>query len=116
MAGDDRQIHRTADGLDLPIRPQPLESEDTMLTNALIVNGLVLFAVLEADLGPARKVSRFRLLRPLLLTGAIVPMFLEAIATHGTGVALDSWFVRRPGGACSRGCGAAFRGPLDVLS
>ncbi|HUA48917.1 MAG TPA: hypothetical protein VMA77_27025 [Solirubrobacteraceae bacterium] len=60
-----------------------------MLTNALIVNGLVLFAVLEADLGPARKLSRFRLLRPLLMTASIVPMFLEAIATHGTGLALE---------------------------
>jgi hypothetical protein len=60
-----------------------------MLTKALIVNALVLFAVLEADLGPARKLSRFRLLRPLLLSAAIVPMFLEAIATHGTGLALE---------------------------
>ena len=60
-----------------------------MLTKALIVNGLVLFAVLEADLGPARKVSRFRLLRPLLMTASIVPLFLEALATHGTGLALE---------------------------
>ncbi len=60
-----------------------------MLTKALIVNGLVLFAVLEADLGPARKVSRFRLLRPLLLSASIVPLFLEAVATHGTGLALE---------------------------
>jgi len=60
-----------------------------MLTNALIINGLVLFAVLEADLGPTRKLSRFRLLRPLLLSASIVPMFLEAIATHGTGLALE---------------------------
>jgi hypothetical protein len=60
-----------------------------MLTNALIVNGLVLFAVLESDLGPTRKLSRFRMLRPLLLSASIVPMFLEAIATHGTGLALE---------------------------
>ncbi len=60
-----------------------------MLTNALIVNGLVLFAVLESDLGPARKLSRFRILRPLLLSAAIVPMYLEAVATHGTGFALE---------------------------
>ena len=56
---------------------------------ALIVNALVLFAVLEADLGRARKVSRLRLLRPLLMSASIVPMFLEAIATHGTGLALE---------------------------
>jgi hypothetical protein len=60
-----------------------------MLTKALIVNALVLIAVLEADLGPARKVTRLRLLRPLLLAAAIVPMFLEALATHGTGLALE---------------------------
>ena len=60
-----------------------------MLTNALIVNGLVLFAVLESDLGPARRLSRFRLLRPLLLSASIVPMFLQAIATQGTGLALE---------------------------
>ena len=60
-----------------------------MLTKALIVNALVLFAVLEADLGRARKISRFRLLRPLLLAAAIVPLFLQAIATHGTGLALE---------------------------
>jgi hypothetical protein len=60
-----------------------------MLTTALIINGLVLFAVLESDLGPARKLSRSRLLRPLLLSASIVPMFLQAIATHGTGLALE---------------------------
>lgn len=60
-----------------------------MLTKALIINALVLFAVLEADLGPARKVGRFRLLRPLLLAASIVPLFLEAVATDGTGLALE---------------------------
>jgi hypothetical protein len=67
----------------------PSKARTEMLTNALIVNALVLFAVLEADLGAARKVSRFRLLRPLLLSAAIVPLFLEAVATHGTGLALE---------------------------
>lgn len=59
-----------------------------MLTKALIVNGLVLFAVLEADLG-SRRVTAFRLLRPLLLAAAIVPVFLESFATHGSGLALE---------------------------
>ena len=67
----------------------PVESETQMLTKALIVNALVLFAVLEADLGPARKISRIRLLRPLLMSASIVPLFLQAIATHGTGLALE---------------------------
>jgi hypothetical protein len=66
-----------------------IESEKAMLTKALIVNAVVLFAVLEADFGPARKVGAFRLLRPLLTTLAIVPLFLAAVATHGTGLALE---------------------------
>jgi hypothetical protein len=67
----------------------PSKARNTMLTNALIVNGLVLFAVLEADLGPVRKVSRFRLLRPLLTSATIVPLFLQPPAGHGTGLALE---------------------------
>jgi hypothetical protein len=67
----------------------PSESEKPMLTKALIINAVVLFAVLEADLGPARKLTRFRLMRPLLTCLAIVPLFLEALATHGTGLALE---------------------------
>jgi hypothetical protein len=67
----------------------PVESEKTMLTKALILNGLVLFAVLEADLGPARKVSRFRLLRPLLTAATVAPLFLQALAVDGTGLALE---------------------------
>jgi hypothetical protein len=70
--------------------PQSIvESETEMLTKALIVNVLVLFAVLEADLGPARKVTRFRLFRPLLLAASIVPMFLVALAGQGTALALE---------------------------
>lgn len=60
-----------------------------MLTNALIINGIILFAVLESDLGAARKLGRFRLLRPLLMSVAIVPLFVEAFATQGTGLALE---------------------------
>jgi hypothetical protein len=73
----------------LTVQTTTVESEKAMLTKALIVNALILFAVLEADLGPARKVGRFRLLRPLLLSASIVPLFLEAIATQGTGLALE---------------------------
>ncbi len=81
----DRRPASSIDGTDR----NPVESEKAMLTKALIVNGLVLFAVLEADLGPARRVSRFRLLRPLLMTASIVPLFLEALATQGAGLALE---------------------------
>jgi len=47
------------------------------LLDAEIVNVLVLAAVLEADLGSHRKIGRFRILRPLVLAAAIVPLFLE---------------------------------------
>ncbi|MFE6904166.1 hypothetical protein ACFVFJ_46505 [Streptomyces sp. NPDC057717] len=59
------------------------------LTEAAIINALVLFAVLEADLGPHRKVSLFRILRPLLLAGAIVPIFATNPTTHGDGLTLE---------------------------
>jgi hypothetical protein len=81
----DHALRRSIDGAIC----NPVESEKAMLRDALIVNALVLFAVLEADLGPARKVTRFRLLRPLLMSAAIVPLFVQALATHGTGLALE---------------------------
>jgi hypothetical protein len=39
------------------------------------VNIAVLFAVLEADLG-RRKISAFRILRPLFLAAGIIPLFI----------------------------------------
>jgi hypothetical protein len=59
------------------------------LTQAMIVNSVVLFAVLEADFGPHRKITWFRLGRPLLMAAAIVPLYLTALTTHGTGLALE---------------------------
>ncbi|MEE4596734.1 hypothetical protein V2J94_33435 [Streptomyces sp. DSM 41524] len=56
---------------------------------AMIINGAVLIAVLEADLGPHRKIGKLRILRPLLMTAAIVPLFLKSPATHGSGLALE---------------------------
>ncbi len=61
----------------------------SMLMNAEIVNALVLAAVLEADLGSHRKITKFRLLRPILLAAAVVPLFLEKIATHGGGLTME---------------------------
>jgi hypothetical protein len=57
-------------------------------TSVLIVNLAILFAVLEADLG-RRKVSKLRILRPLLLAAGIVPMFVESPATSGSGAVLE---------------------------
>jgi hypothetical protein len=59
------------------------------LTSAMIINAVVLAAVLEADVGPHRKVGRARILRPLLTAGAIVPLYLKAFATTGTGLGLE---------------------------
>lgn len=61
----------------------------TDLTSAMIVNGIVLAAVLEADLGPHRKVGWLRIARPLFVAAAIVPLYLKAFATHGTGLGLE---------------------------
>jgi hypothetical protein len=59
------------------------------LTQAMIVNGVVLAAVLEADLGPARKIGRFRILRPVLTSAAVIPLFAVRPQTHGTGLVIE---------------------------
>jgi hypothetical protein len=59
------------------------------LQQAMLINVAVLFAVLEADLGPHRKIGAFRILRPLLLAGAIVPLFIKNPATQGAGLGLE---------------------------
>lgn len=59
------------------------------LMTAELVNAVVLAAVLEGDLGSHRKITKFRLLRPLLTTALIAPLFLAAVTTHGTGLAVE---------------------------
>jgi hypothetical protein len=59
------------------------------LTQAEIVNLVLLVAVLEADLGPHRKIGWFRILRPVLIAAAIIPLFLEKVATHGGGLTVE---------------------------
>ncbi|HEY2131124.1 MAG TPA: hypothetical protein VGH77_28470 [Streptosporangiaceae bacterium] len=56
---------------------------------ALLINVIVLFVVLEADVGPHRKIGRFRIARPLVLAGVIVPIYLKSLTTHGTGLYLE---------------------------
>jgi hypothetical protein len=56
------------------------------MTSALILDVIVLLAVLEADLGPRRRVGKWRLLRPLLTTAVIVPLFVKPVVTHGHGL------------------------------
>jgi hypothetical protein len=69
--------------------PSPKELQMSSLTQAMIINAAVLVAVLEADLGPHRKIGWFRIARPLLLSAGIVPLYLTALATHGTSLALE---------------------------
>ena len=53
-----------------------------------IINLAVLGVVLESDLG-TRRVTRFRVLRPLITSAAIVPFFLGGGASGGYGLAVE---------------------------
>jgi hypothetical protein len=59
------------------------------VTQAMIINAVVLTAVLEADLGGHRRIGKLRILRPLLMAATIVPIYLTALATAGTGLTLE---------------------------
>lgn len=59
------------------------------LTEALIVNGVVLFATLEADLGSHRKISPVRILRTPLAVAAVIPLFLDRPVTRGNGLLVE---------------------------
>ena len=59
------------------------------LTQAEMINGAVLVATLHSDLGAHRKIGPMRLLRPALIAGGIVPLFIDPIVTHGTGLAVE---------------------------
>jgi hypothetical protein len=60
-----------------------------LLTQAMIINAVVLFVVLESDVGPHRKVTRFGIVRPLVTACLIVPFFIKGAATAGTGLILE---------------------------
>jgi hypothetical protein len=59
------------------------------LTEAMIINGAVLIAVLEGDLGPHRKIGKLRILRPLITVALIIPLFIASPVTHGNGLLIE---------------------------
>ena len=59
------------------------------LTQAMIINAAVLFATLEADLGPHRKIGLVRMLRTPLVVAAVIPLFLDGPVTHGNGLLVE---------------------------
>lgn len=61
----------------------------SQLTEAMIVNGVVLAPVLASDLGPARKIGPVRLLRPVIAAAVIIPLFVDRPSANGSSVAVE---------------------------
>lgn len=59
-----------------------------MSPSVWIINLVVLGAVLEADLG-RRKITWFRLARPVVLAGVIISFYLKGLAGGGNGLAAE---------------------------
>jgi hypothetical protein len=59
------------------------------LTEAEIVNGIVLVTVLATDYGSARKINAMRLLRPVIAAAIIIPLFVERPVSSGTGLIVE---------------------------
>jgi hypothetical protein len=71
---------------------RPINREYMMfseLTEAMIVNGIVLTTVLATDLGGARKIGPMRLARPAIAAAVIIPLFVQSPVTHGMGLLVE---------------------------
>jgi len=90
---------------------------DSQLTEAMIVNGVVLATVLASDLGNARKIGWLRVLRPVLAAAVIVPLFVKAPATHGAalGVELAGVAAGVLGGLVAAALMKVYRSPTSGL-
>jgi hypothetical protein len=70
----------------------PAHQEDEMLstlTEAEIVNGIVLATVLASDYGSERKINAMRLLRPVIAAIVIIPLFVDRPVASGTGLIIE---------------------------
>lgn len=59
------------------------------LTQAMIINAVILVAALQKDLGSHRKIGALRILLPLGIAAGVIPLFLSSPVTHGTGLTLE---------------------------
>jgi membrane associated rhomboid family serine protease len=59
------------------------------LTQAMLINALILAAALHNDLGAHRKIGLLRILLPLSIAAGVIPLFLSTPVTHGTGLAVE---------------------------
>ena len=83
-----------------------------MPASVWIINLVVLTAVLEADLG-RRKITWFRLARPVLLAGVIIAFYLKGVAGSGSALALELGLAIL-GVALGLAAGAIFRVSRDA--
>jgi hypothetical protein len=119
MPGEGRR--RDARTVSVPGAP---EKEPVMPASVWIINLVVLTAVLEADLG-RRKITWFRLARPVVLAGIIISFYLKGVTGTGGALAMELGLAalgtllgvaagavfrvyRRPDGAAASRAGAGY--------